>query len=223
MTEIDTAKVVQLTWLQSLNVLTTCSIGPLPLLGMPNSPENWPQATWMPTPVRKPISTVRERKSARKPRRRMRARSRNAADDECGHAGEGDIGRRRYGRQPAEAGEHDRRRRRVGADHEVPRGPEEGEQDDGQDDRVEAGDDRHAGDGGVAHHLRDGEARQRDAGDDLHRESLLLEGPHALEQLDREAPPCCLLGLGGDVRAGFAHGDLRRLIAGPLLPRGVDG
>ena len=78
MTEIDTAKVVQLTWLQSLNVLTTCSIGPLPLLGMPNSPENWPQATWMPTPVRKPISTVRERKSARNPRRRMRARSRNA-------------------------------------------------------------------------------------------------------------------------------------------------
>ena len=37
MTETETAKVLQLTLLQSLNVFTTCSIGPLPLLGMPNS------------------------------------------------------------------------------------------------------------------------------------------------------------------------------------------
>ena len=33
----------------------------------------------MPTPVRKPISTVRDRKSARKPSFTIRARSRNAA------------------------------------------------------------------------------------------------------------------------------------------------
>ena len=36
-------------------------------------PPTWPIATWMPTPVRNPTSTVRDRKSARKPRRATRA------------------------------------------------------------------------------------------------------------------------------------------------------
>ena len=43
--------------------------------GMPNSPANWPIATWIPTPVRKPIKTVREMKFARNPSRASRARS----------------------------------------------------------------------------------------------------------------------------------------------------
>jgi hypothetical protein len=42
-------------------------------LGMPSMPPTWPAATWTPTPVRKPTSTVRDRKSARKPRRATRA------------------------------------------------------------------------------------------------------------------------------------------------------
>ena len=36
-------------------------------------PAIWPMATWMPTPVKKPIRTVRDRKSARKPSRMARA------------------------------------------------------------------------------------------------------------------------------------------------------
>ena len=33
--------------------------------GSPSMPPTWPQATWMPTPVRNPMRTVRDRKSAR--------------------------------------------------------------------------------------------------------------------------------------------------------------
>ena len=47
--------------------------------GIPNMPPNCPIATWTPTPVRKPTSTVREMKLARKPRRASRARTRKAA------------------------------------------------------------------------------------------------------------------------------------------------
>ncbi len=47
--------------------------------GSPSIPAIWPMATWMPTPVRKPMSTVRERKSARNPSPMRRAMSRIAA------------------------------------------------------------------------------------------------------------------------------------------------
>ena len=38
-------------------------------VGMPNMPPTCPMATWIPTPVRKPTSTLRERKLAMKPSR----------------------------------------------------------------------------------------------------------------------------------------------------------
>ena len=41
--------------------------------GTPNIAPNWPIATWMPTPVRNPIRTLRERKSAMKPNFTIRA------------------------------------------------------------------------------------------------------------------------------------------------------
>ena len=42
------------------------SVVPLPSL-TPSTPCSWPIATWMPTPVRKPISTLRDRKLAMNP------------------------------------------------------------------------------------------------------------------------------------------------------------
>ena len=45
---------------------------PLPSL-TPNIPATWPIATWMPTPVRKPMRTLWDRKLAMKPRRMIRA------------------------------------------------------------------------------------------------------------------------------------------------------
>ena len=48
--------------------------------GMPSMPPTCPNATWIPTPVRKPTSTVRDRKFARNPSRVIRAsRTRPAA------------------------------------------------------------------------------------------------------------------------------------------------
>ncbi len=40
---------------------------------IPKMPPTWPIATWMPTPVRKPMRTLRDRKLAMKPSRNRRA------------------------------------------------------------------------------------------------------------------------------------------------------
>ena len=51
---------------------------PLPSL-TPSTPCSWPIATWMPTPVRNPIRTLRDRKLAMKPSFRTRAASSTTA------------------------------------------------------------------------------------------------------------------------------------------------
>ena len=56
-----------------------CTVMPSPF-GTPSIPATCPHATWMPTPVRKPMSTVRDRKSAMNPRRSRRATISNAPD-----------------------------------------------------------------------------------------------------------------------------------------------
>ena len=50
------------------------SVVPLPSL-TPSTPCSWPIATWMPTPVRNPMSTLRDRKLAMNPSLRIRAAS----------------------------------------------------------------------------------------------------------------------------------------------------
>jgi hypothetical protein len=79
-TDAETAAVVQLAsdgiW---LSVSKNTRIGPPSLPpGTPNMPATCPIATWTPTPVRNPISTLLDRKSARKPSRMTRASSRKA-------------------------------------------------------------------------------------------------------------------------------------------------
>ncbi len=73
-TATDTSRVSTSVWLgMSLMVSTNLSMV-LPVTPvMPNMPPTWPMATWMPTPVRKPMSTLLDRKLAMNPRRRMRA------------------------------------------------------------------------------------------------------------------------------------------------------
>jgi hypothetical protein len=46
---------------------------------MPNRSLNIEMPTWKPTPVKKPTSTVRDRKSAKKPSLKIRANSRSSA------------------------------------------------------------------------------------------------------------------------------------------------
>ena len=73
MTPSDTASVVMLVSPMFSSVpMNLLTVPPVPL-GTPSMPATCPIATWMPTPVRKPISTLRERKSARNPSRISRA------------------------------------------------------------------------------------------------------------------------------------------------------
>ena len=78
-TEADTATVARLASGIWPRVSMNFSIAPpLAAPGTPSMPATCPIATWMPTPVRKPINTLRDRKSARNPSRTRRASSRNA-------------------------------------------------------------------------------------------------------------------------------------------------
>ena len=52
------------------SLISVCGLGAV----TPSMSGSCPIATWMPTPVRKPSSTVRDRKLARKPSRASRAR-----------------------------------------------------------------------------------------------------------------------------------------------------
>ena len=87
-TAAATANVDQLTWSKFWRVEINFPIVPLnrwpPMVtpepeGRPNMPPIWPQATWMPTPVRNPTRTVRDKKSAMNPSRTRRATMRNRA------------------------------------------------------------------------------------------------------------------------------------------------
>ena len=53
--------------------VATCGVG------MPSIPPTCPIATWTPTPLRKPMRTVRDRKFARNPSRATRATKRKPA------------------------------------------------------------------------------------------------------------------------------------------------
>ena len=111
-----------------------------------------------------PRQEVGEEAQAREPREQEHRRG-----EDREHARERDVLRGPGGRQAGEARGHDRRGRRIGADDEVPRGPEERERQERQEDRVEAGDHRHPGDLRVPHDLRDGERRERGAREHLRR------------------------------------------------------
>ena len=67
---------VGMSWSVSTNFWTVPPLSPL----IPNIPPTWPMATWMPTPVRKPMSTLRDRKFAMKP-----SLSRRAATSRTAH------------------------------------------------------------------------------------------------------------------------------------------
>jgi hypothetical protein len=76
MTDSETARVVMLVSPMLARVPRNfLTVPPLPL-GTPSMPATCPMATCTPTPVRKPMSTLRDRKSARKPSRRRQARTR---------------------------------------------------------------------------------------------------------------------------------------------------
>ena len=89
-------------------------------------------------------------------------------------------------RDPAEADRKNRRCGRVRANYQMPRRAEDGECQHGQDERVEAGDDRHLRDVRVAHDLGHGQRGQSGAGDEIRGQTRTIEGEEPLK--DRQAP-----------------------------------
>ena len=86
-------------------------------------------------------------------------------DQQRGRPCQLDVARRRGDGQARQPGGQDRGGRRVGPHDKVTRGAEQREDHHRHQQRVEAGLHRHPGDPGVAEHLRDGEAGQRDTRD----------------------------------------------------------
>jgi hypothetical protein len=91
-------------------------------------------------------------------------------DQQRGHPCELDVARRRGDGKARQPGGQDRGGRRVGPHDEVTRGAEQREDHHRYQQRVEAGLHRHPGDPGVAEHLRDGEAGQRDTRDHVRQQ-----------------------------------------------------
>ena len=99
-----------------------------------------------------------------------RARMRKAGCHKGQHAAQGHIvGGTRDG-EAREAGGEDGGGGGVGPHHQVPGGAEQGKERHGDEDDVEAGDHRGAGDLGVAHGLGDVQGRQGDARHDVRRQ-----------------------------------------------------
>ncbi len=97
----------------------------------------------------------------------------------------------RNGEAGQSGGEHGRRRR-IGPHHQVPGRAEQGEEGHGDEDGIETGDHRHAGDLGVAHDLGDGQGSQGDAGDDLGGYLRTLDRQHPLQHGKAQAPAISL-------------------------------
>ena len=143
-------------------------------------------STWMPTPVRKPISTEADRKSPRNPSRSSRAMNSmppqmiaTRLQNET-HSGDSGVspGTLRLS-SPAE--------RMAAVAESAPTtssldAPSRAKNDGRKDDGVEPGDDRRLRDRGVAHRLRDGDRSEGDAGDHVRREP----GPVVRAHRDRD-------------------------------------
>ena len=140
----------------------------------------------MPTPDRNPTSTVRDRKSARNPSRARRARNRNPAAMSARMPARASHSAERGARHRGDAGGENGGSGGVGADHEVSGRPEERVQGHRKKDCVETGNHRCAGNLRVAEHFRDGQGRQRNAGDDVGRYLRSVNGENPPEQLDPE-------------------------------------
>ena len=145
--------------------------------------------TCTPTSARNPTSAVRERKSARKPAFKIRATTQEAGRLQRQHADQRHIlvaGRRR---PLGEGAGEDRRGGRIRRDHQVARRTEEGEGDERQKNGVKPGDDRRAGDSGVAEHLRNVHRGERHAGERVAQRLARPDRKDAAENAEPERAP----------------------------------
>ena len=107
-------------------------------------------------------------------------REQQPAGQQRGKPGQPDVPLRAC-RQAGERGGEDGRGRGIRGDHEVPGRAEDGEDRHRQEHRVQAGDQRHPGDLGVAEHLGDAEGGQREAGQHVGGHPGPVDGQHPLQ------------------------------------------
>ncbi|EXI71503.1 MAG: hypothetical protein AW07_03565 [Candidatus Accumulibacter sp. SK-11] len=96
-------------------------------------------------------------------------------------------------RHAGQTGGDHRRRRRIGANRQMARRPENGEQRHRNEDRVEPGDHRRADDLGVTHRARDGECCQRQSGKDVARQAGAIDRQNPLQKRQPKALPFAIL------------------------------
>ncbi len=99
-TPAETATVVQLIWPMFCRVETSLPmvlvkskrpiVTPVPS-GMPSMPPTWPHATWIPTPVRNPMRTVREQEVGQEAETDESGQDQEHAGHQREEAGEGDV------------------------------------------------------------------------------------------------------------------------------------
>ncbi len=98
---------------------------------------SWPNRSETPTPLKKPTSTVRERKVRQKSQPQDARQKQEARRQQGGCAGERQPMRRERLGQVLQAGKEDGSRGRVGTDHQMTRGAEQREGEDRQQDGVQ--------------------------------------------------------------------------------------
>ena len=133
----------------------------------PSMSGSWPAATWMPTPVRNPTSTVRERKFARNPSLANRASSSIAPANRAASPASSDVAWRPGHRQTGKRGGKYDGGSRIRGHHEVARRTEDRVHGHRQQHRVQAGHHRHPGDLRVPEDLGDAQGGQRQAGEHI--------------------------------------------------------
>ena len=181
MTPIDSATSAQCTCGSARMVSTSLGRVSPPAAVTPSMSGSCETATWMPTPVRNPTSTVRDKKLARKLSRASRAASSIAGGQQGRQPGQPDVPLRAHRRETGERGGEYDRGRGIRGHHQVAGRTEDGVHRHRQEHRVQAGDQGHPGDLGVAEHRGDAEGGEGEAGQRLGGYPGSLDGQYPLQ------------------------------------------
>ena len=163
----------------------------------PSMSGSCPAATWMPTPVRNPTSTVPGQEVGQEAEPGQPGHEQHRAGQQGRQPGQPDVPLRTRRRETGERGGEYDRGRGIRGHHEVAGRTEDGERRHRQEHRVQAGDQGHPGDLGVAENSGDAEGGEREAGQHLGGYPGSLDGQHPLQHgpCPRRSAPAALWGI----------------------------
>ena len=145
----------------------------------PSIPGTGPKATWIPTPGQEADQYGAGQEVGQEAQPEIRRPGAEAPAISAIMPASATHWADREARETSEAGEHDRCRGGVGATTRCRDEPSRAKPAPREQQRVEAGDDRHAGDLGVAHDLGDGQRGQGHAGQHVPAQLGPVHRPHA--------------------------------------------